>query len=233
MTADCQIFIPFFQIAARVLLMFMVSLGAILSIYWGWRLYRDVVVVSQVSGELEVKGLTLKFVSAGPGIVLAGFGAWLLSLVATHPMNFKLEQKVDEVPAVWYRPAQESAQPGLIRVGMTLSAKKDAVSNAVPAALAPAPVRDCRCQPLRRSSSTVIVLGNMGGSLKDPSSLDILHSLESAIDVVSKAQSPGVEMDKEVLRTLRSLEYLKELAQDALAQDAAEPTRPNTAPREK
>lgn len=62
------------------------AIGGVLAIYWGWRLYCDSV-VSQTSGEAKFKGITLKMVAAGPGVFLAGFGAWLL----VHVVNNQLE----------------------------------------------------------------------------------------------------------------------------------------------
>ena len=62
------------------------AFAGVLSIYLGWRLYREAV-VSKTSGLLEFKGLRFRLIAAGPGVFLVAFGAWLLVHLVDHPLE--------------------------------------------------------------------------------------------------------------------------------------------------
>lgn len=64
-------------IIARAVVLIVCSLAGTLSIYLGWRLYRDAV-NSKTEGAAETSSLKVKFISAGPGVFFALFGMWLL-----------------------------------------------------------------------------------------------------------------------------------------------------------
>jgi hypothetical protein len=80
---DCGIPIELAQIFVRCVLLFMVSIGGCLSIFLGWRLYKDSI-ISKVDGEFNAGDIKIRISAAGPGIVLAGFGAYLLLSVSQH-----------------------------------------------------------------------------------------------------------------------------------------------------
>jgi len=80
---ECGNYISLAQIIVRAILLFVVSIGGMISIFLGWQLYRDSI-ISKTSGSLETSGIKLRVTTASPGIVLAGFGAYLLSTVALH-----------------------------------------------------------------------------------------------------------------------------------------------------
>ena len=95
---DPEVLLSVTQLLVRLFLMTFVSVGAILCINWGWRLYRECV-VSRTSGELQSQNIKLKFTAAGPGVLLVAFGAWLLSLVATH--QFSVETSTSMKPTAY------------------------------------------------------------------------------------------------------------------------------------
>ncbi len=94
----CYQLIELAQISVRGLLMLLVSIGGFLSIYLGWRLYMNAI-ISSVSGELDTGKIKIRFAAAGPGIILAAFGAWLLTSVAQHRFVVSHEKE----KAVTYR----------------------------------------------------------------------------------------------------------------------------------
>lgn len=70
---------------ARGIVLIVAALAGTLSIYLGWKLYRDAV-VSPTKGEAHFRGLTLHL-AGGPGVFLAAFGSWLL----VHLAHVQLE----------------------------------------------------------------------------------------------------------------------------------------------
>jgi hypothetical protein len=212
---DCQNIIPLAQILARVIMMSFVSLGAILSIYWGWHLYKNGV-QSAVSGEVESRGIALKFVSAGPGIVLAGFGAWLLSTVAAHPA-FEYKAKVQGQTSAIDSPMGQVTQGRFMTVAAANKQASDSKAiDTKPAALDSKTAPACTC----RAFITETNIKSMGGTAKaSPSNEEILQSLEAALAAIRGAQVPGSTIASHTSRTLESLEYLRELAADEVARD--------------
>lgn len=216
---NCEYLIPLSQIVARVVMMSLVSLGAIFSIYWGWRLYMEAV-QSKVSGEVQYKGIIIKFVSAGPGIVLAGFGAWLLSTVAMHPA-FKYKMEVQDQTDAVYSPMEPVTQGRFITVATNLKQTTDNIAkDAKRAAGVPKKAPACACRNFRKQ----VVSSSMGGISKTPSNEEILQSLEVALAAVRATLAPGTTIAPQTLKTLESLEYLKELAVDEVARDQADAT---------
>lgn len=97
---DCQSTIEFAQIVVRGVLLALVSVGGMVSIYFGWRLYQSAI-LSQVEGEFSTQSLKFKLSAASPGVFLAAFGAYLLLSVSQHRWH---EQEVHEAiakPSAW------------------------------------------------------------------------------------------------------------------------------------
>jgi hypothetical protein len=65
------------MVSARAAILLLCTVGGLLCIYLGWRLYKDVILVS-ARGEMEAPGFKFKLASGGPGIFLVAFGIWLL-----------------------------------------------------------------------------------------------------------------------------------------------------------
>lgn len=66
------------MVIARAVVLVIAALGGVLSIYLGWKLYRDGL-VSAVDSELSKnESFKIKLSSAGPGVFFALFGMWLL-----------------------------------------------------------------------------------------------------------------------------------------------------------
>lgn len=105
MDADCQSTIEFAQIVVRGLLLALVSVGGMISIYFGWRLYQAAI-LSKVEGEYSGPNLKFKLSAASPGVFLAAFGAYLLLSVAQHRW---IETETREEPLA--RPSALTAAP--------------------------------------------------------------------------------------------------------------------------
>ena len=60
---DCQSTIEFAQIVVRGVLLALVSVGGMVSIYFGWRLYQSAI-LSQVEGEFSTQSLKFKLSAA-------------------------------------------------------------------------------------------------------------------------------------------------------------------------
>jgi len=70
----------------RVIVLVLGMLSGTFTIFLGWRLYRDGV-VSRAKGELTFKDLRIALTAAGPGVFLALFGAYLLWLIVSQPLE--------------------------------------------------------------------------------------------------------------------------------------------------
>ena len=78
-------------VIARALVLLVASLGALICIYLGWRLYKDAV-ISRSEGTLEGAGWKLTLTAASPGLFLIAFGIWLLISLVNRTTS--IEQSV-------------------------------------------------------------------------------------------------------------------------------------------
>lgn len=92
MSVDCQNTVALAEIVVRGLLLSLVSLGGMLSIYLGWRLYTKAL-TSQTSGEVSWAKFRVKLSAASPGVFLAAFGAFLLYTTSTHRFEATSKQE--------------------------------------------------------------------------------------------------------------------------------------------
>jgi hypothetical protein len=129
---DCNSNIEIAQILIRGALLLTVSAAGIFSIYLGWRLYRDAV-VSKTIGAIEAPSFKLRFSAASPGVVLAGFGAYLVLAVAQH--RFETETAAP----IATKSSMSSSHPGVCR---SLDAPSTRYSH----------------QPVERTSGAYVVL---------------------------------------------------------------------------
>jgi hypothetical protein len=96
------------------------ALGALLSIYLGWRLYRDGV-TSPVQGELsQTRKWTAKLSSTGPGVFLAAFGIVLLIYLVSQKAQIETPvalpaRATPSVAPASELPGQAGAEARLIR----------------------------------------------------------------------------------------------------------------------
>jgi hypothetical protein len=193
----CEQLIPLAQIIARIFTMTLVSIGAILSIYWGWHLY-CITAKSAISGELQSAKFKFKFVSAGPGIVLAGFGAWLLSIVAMHPFSVEYDEQ--------FGPTKPSASISHI----TQSRKKHILQISAPTGTADisAKTEPCVCKPLRIKRK---YFNLDGGGVTEPSYQEMKLAVETAL---TKIRAEPAKSSKEVelkKNAINALEYMLEV----------------------
>jgi hypothetical protein len=127
-------------VLVRGLILVVAALGGCLSIYLGFRLYRDGM-ASQVAGEMShTGGWRLRLTAAGPGVFFAAFGAWLLVHVADKPMVNEVESS-----AVVAAPAPEAPAPAATKGAFSRPADNEAhlilaqVVQKAPAQAAPPP----------------------------------------------------------------------------------------------
>lgn len=62
------------------------SAGGIMSIYLGWRLYKDSM-LARTEGSAHFGNMKFRLISAGPGIFFAAFGMWLLTTLAQQQVQ--------------------------------------------------------------------------------------------------------------------------------------------------
>jgi hypothetical protein len=99
---DSAVTLDTLYVVIRGTVLVIASLGACMSIFLGWKLYRDGA-VSSVDGEASTgTGWKLRLTAAGPGVFFALFGMWLL----VHLVNRSLEME-DEYQAA--SPAGQAA----------------------------------------------------------------------------------------------------------------------------
>lgn len=85
--------------SSRGLVLVIAALAGTLSIYLGWRLYKDSV-LPKTSGEAAMTGMKFKLVAAGPGVFFVAFGMWLLVSLVNRPLALEEPVKVKAlVPA--------------------------------------------------------------------------------------------------------------------------------------
>lgn len=186
------------QILARIFMMTLVGIGALLSIYLGWRLYMGAV-VSKVTGQLEAGGFKLKFAAASPGIVLAAFGAWLLSLVAHH--RFELIDEMLPRPASFQiAPLPYTSLKAFIPGEFLQIA--DAQIDTSPKATG-SNSTSCQCLFRRRQYSF------FGGTAGDIPNATLKFGLKTALDELRTLPEGTATRMKDRDEALRTLAYLQ------------------------
>ena len=205
---DPEVLLSVVQLCVRLFLMTFVSIGAILCINWGWRLYRDCV-VSRTSGELQSQNMKLKFTAAGPGVLLVAFGAWLLSLVATH--QFSVETSTPTKPTAYIEsfPKAQNSQTADYRFWKTNEVANPTVSVPPPQDLA----KSERCA-VRRFASR-----NMDGNAWEPTSQEIQSAIETSMAAVRASTAVQPTSSPHSARVLRTLSYLREMTALEVRQD--------------
>jgi hypothetical protein len=77
------------MIIFRGVVLVIAALGGCLSIFLGWKLYRDGL-LSAVSGEASAQGRwTIRLSAAGPGVFFALFGMWLLTTLVNREISLR------------------------------------------------------------------------------------------------------------------------------------------------
>ena len=135
------------QTVSRGAVLVLCTLGAILSIYLGWRLYIEAV-LSKASAAAEYKGMHLRLVAAGPGVFFALFGMIVLWVLVRGQSSITSETKTEA-----QRPASIRHFSGQVRADSdwVMAVPVGAMS---PAASAGARSADVPC--LTASSSKVV-----------------------------------------------------------------------------
>jgi hypothetical protein len=88
---QCDQLIDVILVLGRVIVLILGMLAGVITIYLGWRLYKDSV-ISKTSGEVNFKSIKIILTSGGPGVFLAVFGAYILITV----LNQKVELSANE-----------------------------------------------------------------------------------------------------------------------------------------
>jgi hypothetical protein len=74
---------------ARACVLVICAAGSVLSIYWGWRLYKDAI-ASPTLGDASVGKYKVKLVAAGPGVFFAIFGMVILWKLVDRPADITI-----------------------------------------------------------------------------------------------------------------------------------------------
>lgn len=189
-----------------------VSVGAILSIYWGWRLYTECI-ASRVSGELHSKSLRFKFTAASPGVLLAAFGAWLLSLVATHPFSLESSSSLQRPTSLSTRSERS--------VGAFAIENRSSFQMVVDTPRANAPQNPQKCDECILKK---IVIKNMDGREVAPSATEIADAIDVSIAKLRADHNTSGSSRDNAVTALQTLTYLREAARtqaDAIANGTA------------
>jgi hypothetical protein len=213
----CLELVPLAKIIARTIMMSFVSAGAIFSIYLGWRLYQECV-KSTVFGELQTNRWKFKFVAAGPGVVLAAFGAWLLSLVAVHPFDRTIKETIEIPPTAFRSSAKSNLSSFILDEGFQ---KIAATGNPNSAKSKADPPQPCRCAPPLRISREEKE-SYMDGHSKEPTYTEIKAAIELALESTRAGKPTDPEKVKAKRSAVEALEYLREIAMEALQLESSQ-----------
>ncbi len=128
--ADCQpdLLLNLTVFIFRGMILVLCASGGILSIYLGWRLYKDAM-LSRTEGTVQFERFTFRLISGGPGIFFCAFGMWLLVHLADRTAESETESQASQ-PAHYQRfdyPPQftdhlnyTSEYSGLLKTGATV-----------------------------------------------------------------------------------------------------------------
>lgn len=200
MPPDCLSTIQFAQIAVRGSALLLVSIGGMVCIYLGWRLYQSAM-SSAVAGELSVQGLSLKLSAASPGVFLAAFGAYLLFSVAQHRFLDKSHEEEAAAP---------SAHGSTVEHTTHWMAAQAATPPAAPSCTCPAQ-RECLLVRKKTSETSYI-----GGSAD--ATLATLREDLSSMRALLANMTPSDQAER--IRQVKATQALARL--EALAADAAQ-----------
>lgn len=81
----------------RGIILILCTTGGLMSIYLGWRLYKDSM-LSPTEGTAQFEKFTFRLVSGGPGIFFCAFGMWLLVHLVDREVRVE-SQKESMAPA--------------------------------------------------------------------------------------------------------------------------------------
>lgn len=215
-TCEPEVLLSLAQLFARIIMMSFVSVGAILCIKWGWQLYREGI-VSRTSGELQNQNIRFKFTAAGPGVILVAFGAWLLSLVATHSFSIETSGLATTATVLPTKTsASEFMLKSVIHYAQASNSNKDSSSTPT---IPPQSTVKCEKCLLRH-----FVIRNMDGRVQEPTVSDIVGALDISIrNMRVNTPIPGA-LDSQNSNTLRTLSYLREAAVQELPQSSPNST---------
>lgn len=172
------------------------AVGGILSIYLGWRLYKDSMLV-RTEGSAQFANMRFRLVSAGPGVFFAAFGMWLLKTLATQTV-----QLADEVQ-VPVTPSHSEAAPAHSAYNVAPAPTWPIAVLRIDANAASAPKPDCVIT--RRTRSLL-------GGADDLAPKDIKRELDYTIGELAKgirSDAPDDDSENEnrrrAIKTLRAL----------------------------
>jgi hypothetical protein len=171
---------------ARSLILVIAAVSGTFCIYLGWKLYRDTV-ISKVSGEGEYKSFKFKFSSASPGIILAGFGFWLLVTIVRMQLDLSETREAPIRPSAM----QLMASPKLIEV----SEKIENAGSAPTQSSEP-----IKCLIVRKVRRLTIGI--------EPTVGEIDSALSDSMKKLRATATPSNE--SETLQTIDALDYLQE-----------------------
>jgi hypothetical protein len=100
-TCDPDLILNLIVFIFRGVILVLCTTGGIISIYLGWRLYKDSM-LSPTEGTAQFEKFTFRLVSGGPGIFFCAFGMWLLVHLADRTAQSETESQ-DAHPATYQR----------------------------------------------------------------------------------------------------------------------------------
>jgi hypothetical protein len=74
-------------VVSRGVVLVIAALGGCMSIFLGWKLYRDGVMCNTEGSANNANGWSFTLKSAGPGVFFAAFGMWLLIQLINQPLE--------------------------------------------------------------------------------------------------------------------------------------------------
>jgi hypothetical protein len=171
---------------ARSLILVVAAASGTFCIYLGWRLYRDTV-ISKVSGEGKYNSFKFKFSSASPGIILAGFGFWLLVTIVQMPLDLSETREAPIRPSAM----ELTTSPKLIEVSEKLENAGSAPTQGS---------EPIKCLIVRKVRRLTIGM--------EPTVGEIDYALSDSMKKLRASANPGNE--SESLQTIDALDYLQE-----------------------
>lgn len=118
---DQNFYINLIAVIARSSILVIAALTAALSIWLGWKLYKDAV-LSRTEGEAKSGALKIKLAAAGPGVFFVAFGMWTLVALVNRPFELESANPTDCKQQTYFRPSvqeNESRPDGLLKIAET------------------------------------------------------------------------------------------------------------------
>lgn len=157
----------------RGIILILCTTGGLMSIYLGWRLYKDSM-LSPTEGTAQFEKFTFRLVSGGPGIFFCAFGMWLL--VHLVDREVRIESQKERMTPANYQQFYNNNDATPLRDNYILeNSPKHFIKINAPGTQASNQDKES-CQCLIRESTTTVMFS--GGNTLTPES--VKNALEDA-----------------------------------------------------